>query len=167
MFGGVAIYLAFLLTFLFTGPHAHAQWVLLLGGSAVFAVGLIDDARELKPQVKFLAQLIVAIVAVSQGVSLDAEIIPWPWLSIPLAVFWLVGVTNAVNILDNMDGLAAGVVFVASAALAVGSVLNNFPEMGPLSRAFGRGGFGVSFYTTSTRPASSWAIAAPCFWASP
>ena len=146
VFGGVAIYLAFLLTFLFTGPHPYAQWVLLLGGSALFLLGLIDDARELKPQVKFLTQLIVAIVAVSQGVSLDREIIPWPWVSIPLAVFWIVGVTNAVNILDNMDGLAAGVVFVASAALAAGSVLNSFPEMGPLSALLAGAALGFLLY---------------------
>jgi len=146
VFGGVAIYLAYIISFLFAGPRLTAYWVLIGGASAIFGLGLLDDARELKPQVKFLAQLLVAIVTVSQGVSLDREVIPWPWVSIPLAVLWLVGITNAVNILDNMDGLASGVVLVASTALAVGSVLSGSFGIGHLCAMLAGAALGFFLY---------------------
>lgn len=122
VYGGVAIFLAFLAAFLLLGAHNRLYWTLLACAGAMFCVGLYDDAREMKPQVKFLCQLVVALVAVSQGIRLGQGIIPWAWLAVPLTVFWLVGVTNAVNILDNMDGLSSGVVCVAGLVLALGAV---------------------------------------------
>ncbi|MFH1057386.1 MAG: hypothetical protein V1797_01745 [Pseudomonadota bacterium] len=123
VYGGVAIFIAFAAAFAVLGPTGRTYWTLMGCASAMFLLGLIDDALELKPQLKFLGQLVVALVAVSQGVRLDQEIIPWAWLGVPLTVFWLVGVTNAVNILDNMDGLSSGVVLSAGAVLAVSSGL--------------------------------------------
>jgi UDP-GlcNAc:undecaprenyl-phosphate GlcNAc-1-phosphate transferase len=146
VFGGAAIYAAFVITFIIYGHHLASHWVLLLCASAIFLLGLIDDARELKPQIKLVIQLVVALVAVSQGVSLDKEIIPWPWLSIPLAVFWLVGITNAVNILDNMDGLAAGVVCVAGGALAAGSLMGHFTDLGPFAAMLAGASLGFLIY---------------------
>jgi|Deesub1362A_J573_1020465.scaffolds.fasta_scaffold02680_4 UDP-GlcNAc:undecaprenyl-phosphate GlcNAc-1-phosphate transferase len=146
VYGGVAIFFAFVLTFLLSGPHPPTHWVLVACAGAMFLVGLVDDAVDLKPQVKFLAQLMVAMVAVSLGVGLDREVIPWPWVSIPLAVLWLVGITNAVNILDNMDGLSSGVVLVAGVVLAVGSVLNHFPLVGPLAAALAGAAGGFLIY---------------------
>ncbi len=146
IFGGVAIYLAFLGGFFLLLPQPPSHWVLLLCASAMFLVGLIDDALEMRPQVKFLLQLIIAMVAVSLGVGLDREVIPWPWLSIPLAVLWLVGVTNAVNILDNMDGLSSGVVLVAGSVLAVGSLLNHYAAVGPLAASLAGAAAGFLIY---------------------
>ncbi len=151
VFGGTAIFAAFAVTFLLGGPHPQTHWWLMACGTAMFALGLVDDALDLKPQLKFLAQLIVAVVAVSRGVSLDTAVIPWPWLSIPLAVIWLVGVTNAVNILDNMDGLSSGVVLVSGSALALGSVLNHYWEVGPL--AAGLAGAAAGFLIYNFNPA--------------
>jgi UDP-GlcNAc:undecaprenyl-phosphate GlcNAc-1-phosphate transferase len=133
IFGGVAIYLSFTAAFLLTSPYRQPLWALFICGTAIFAVGLWDDIRELKPQVKFLAQIVVSIVGVSMGISLDEEVIPWVWVSMPLAVFWLVGITNAVNILDNMDGLSSGVVFVASAVVAVGGQILTDADIAPLA----------------------------------
>ncbi|MFZ5585811.1 MAG: hypothetical protein ACOZHQ_07775 [Thermodesulfobacteriota bacterium] len=123
VYGGVGIFIAFAAAFLLLGPGGPLYWTLLACAAAMFLLGLVDDARELKPQLKFLGQLVVALVAVSQGVRLDQEIIPWAWLGVPLTVFWLVGVTNAVNILDNMDGLSSGVVLSAGAVLALSAGL--------------------------------------------
>ncbi len=146
IYGGVAIFVAFGVSFLLTGPHPPNHWVLAAGGGAMFLVGLVDDIWEMKPQVKFLAQLIIAIAAVSMGVDLEREVIPWAWLAVPLAVFWLVAVTNAVNILDNMDGLSSGVVFVAGACLAVGSIVNHFPQVGHLAAMLAGAALGFLFY---------------------
>lgn len=146
IYGGVGIFLAFAVSFLFTGPHPRDHWVLAGGGAAMFLVGLIDDIWEMKPQVKFMAQLIISIATVSLGVDLEREVIPWAWLAVPLAVFWLVAITNAVNILDNMDGLSSGVVFVAGLCLGVGSVVNNYAEVGHVAVMLAGAALGFLFY---------------------
>ncbi|MCF8033903.1 MAG: hypothetical protein K9K66_16780 [Desulfarculaceae bacterium] len=141
VYGGVAIYAAFLISFALLGPR-HAQGLALVAcASAMFLIGLIDDIRDLKPQVKFLAQLLVAIVAVTLGLSF--KLLPWPWLNVPLTLLWLVGVTNAVNILDNMDGLSSGVALVAGSMLAAIAFMRGFPEMGLIAAglAGAAGGF--------------------------
>jgi UDP-GlcNAc:undecaprenyl-phosphate GlcNAc-1-phosphate transferase len=141
VYGGVAIYLAFLASFWALGPRG-AQGLALAGcASAMFLIGLVDDIFDLKPQVKFLAQLLVATGAVALGLSFD--ILPWPWLNVPLTLLWLVGVTNAVNILDNMDGLSSGVALVAGAMLATISFMRGSPEVGLIaaSLAGAAGGF--------------------------
>jgi UDP-GlcNAc:undecaprenyl-phosphate GlcNAc-1-phosphate transferase len=146
IYGGVGIYFSFVVSFLITTPHPYDHWVLAGGGSAMFAVGLIDDIWEMKPQVKFLAQLIISIATVSLGVDLDREVIPWTWLAVPMAVFWLVAITNAVNILDNMDGLSSGVVFVAGICLGIGAMVNHFTQVGPLAVMLAGASLGFLFY---------------------
>jgi UDP-GlcNAc:undecaprenyl-phosphate GlcNAc-1-phosphate transferase len=143
VYGGVAIFIAFAAAFLLTAPHPRAHWALAGCAAAMFVVGLLDDALEMRPQVKFLLQLLICIAAVSLGVGLEREVIPWAWLAAPLAVFWLVGVTNALNILDNMDGLSSGVVLVAGTTLAIGSLLHQYAMVGPLAAmlAGAAGGF--------------------------
>ena len=133
IYGGVGIYLGFSLAFIFSGPHDFSKWALWLGGTAMFGIGLWDDIYELKPQVKFLYQLLVVAAAVNLGIKLDQEVIPWSWISVPLSVLWLVGITNAVNILDNMDGLSSGTVFVASAAMAAGAYIFGFSHIGHIA----------------------------------
>ena len=146
IYGGVAIYLALVTTFLLTGPHPRTYKILLACASAMFAVGLWDDIREMRPQLKFLFQLLIAIVAVSLGIRLDNEIIPWTWVSAPLAVLWLVGVTNAINILDNMDGLSSGVVCVAGLVLTLSGLINHTPVLAPLTAALAGAALGFLIY---------------------
>jgi UDP-GlcNAc:undecaprenyl-phosphate GlcNAc-1-phosphate transferase len=88
----------------------------------LFAVGLIDDFLHLKPYQKLVGQLLGASAVVYFGL-----VLPWTGsfvLNMIITFFWLVGVTNAVNMLDNMDGLAAGVAAIASLSLAVNFFLN-------------------------------------------
>ena len=146
VYGGVGIFVAMIAAFVLTRPYPPEQITLLLCASGMFLVGLIDDALEMKPQLKLVCQIVLALLAVSLGVRLDAEIIPWAWVSIPLAVFWMVGITNAVNILDNMDGLSSGVVFIASTVLAVGSFLNEFTEVGPMAAMLAGAALGFLLY---------------------
>ncbi|RJX31841.1 MAG: hypothetical protein C4525_11375 [Desulfarculus sp.] len=144
VFGGVAIYLAFAAAFLLLGPRDRLSLSLAGCASAVFLLGLIDDVFDLKPQVKFLGQLLVAIVAVSLGLSFT--FLPWPWLNVPLTLLWLVGVTNAVNILDNMDGLSSGVTLVAASVLALISLMRGSPEMGLTAAALAGAAGGFLIY---------------------
>jgi UDP-GlcNAc:undecaprenyl-phosphate GlcNAc-1-phosphate transferase len=92
---------------------------LLLGGVAVFLVGLLDDVlgERFPVGLKAAGQAVAAIVLVGAGVR--TSFLPYDWMNVVVTVLWLVGVTNAFNLLDNMDGLSAGVAFVASGVFLV------------------------------------------------
>ena len=136
LYGGVGFYPVFLLSACFllwggaaTAPPTETHWlpsypaslrlsVGWLGGSLLmFAVGLWDDRRTLRPVTKLLVQLVSASLFILAGgtfVLTDSVV-----LNQVITLFWFVGITNAVNMMDNMDGLAAGVVVIASVSLAV------------------------------------------------
>jgi len=79
----------------------------LAGATLMFVLGLVDDLIQIKPGTKLIGQILAACVLVSCGVYFD--ILGMPLLTIPLTIFFVVGITNAFNLLDNMDGLASGV----------------------------------------------------------
>ena len=128
--GGLAIYLAFMGALLIalplvSGEKAHVIWGLLLGGTIVTIVGALDDRFDLSPKVKLLGQIAAASVVVSFGVKVDFVTLPFGdghsmgWLAIPITIFWIVGVTNAINLIDGLDGLAAGVSAIATGTIFV------------------------------------------------
>ena len=86
---------------------------LLLGASMIALVGLVDDLRNIRPQTKLLGQLLAATLAVGMGLRLS--ITASPELDMLLTLLWIVAFTNAFNLLDNMDGLAAGIAAIAAA----------------------------------------------------
>ncbi|HEO70105.1 MAG TPA: undecaprenyl/decaprenyl-phosphate alpha-N-acetylglucosaminyl 1-phosphate transferase, partial [Candidatus Hydrogenedentes bacterium] len=86
----------------------------MLGGAlVVFVLGVIDDLRALRPETKLAGQLVAALLLVVTGVRLDL-FIDNPWISGAITVGWIVMITNAMNLLDNMDGLSAGVSIIAA-----------------------------------------------------
>lgn len=120
LFGGVAIFVSAMSCALFFLPP-NSSWIGLgLGAAFIFAVGVYDDLRAMVPAKKFVAQLIAACVfmALYYGSNSSAEQPMSPWL-FPLAIVWIVGITNSFNLLDNMDGLSAGIAAIASLLLAV------------------------------------------------
>ncbi len=133
--GGLAIYLAFVVAFIIMLPQIEVMdagkralaWALFVGGSMIALLGAVDDKYNLSPKIKFLVQIIAAIIVVV-GFDLRIDFINIPflnahtlpdWFSIPFTIFWIVGVTNAVNLIDGLDGLAAGVSAIATATLLV------------------------------------------------
>lgn len=88
--------------------------VILIGGFTIFCIGLWDDVTDLKPRVKLLGQLLVAISLVCLDIRVTL-FMPNYYLSAAVTVAWIVVIINAFNLLDNMDGLCAGVALVASA----------------------------------------------------
>ena len=92
-------------------------WTLLAAASVMMALGLVDDLRGLPWQLRLAVQVLVAVVVVCQGWRL-ALFLDLPWLTGLLSVLWIVGLTNTFNMLDNMDGLAAGVAAIAALVLA-------------------------------------------------
>ncbi len=118
MLGGVAIFLTTALMYLFFVPQTLQSVVILAGSSFLFIVGLVDDILHIKPYQKLIGQFIGVGIVVSYGLVLqwtDSDI-----LNIGITAFWLIGITNAINLLDNMDGLAAGIAAIAAFSLAAG-----------------------------------------------
>lgn len=100
-------------------------WGVVLGGLAFFAIGLADDLYNLSPFVRLLLQIVFATLAWFMGVHIDFLSIPFGgliqmgWLSLPITVIWLVGMANAINWIDGLDGLAAGVSGIAAVVMLV------------------------------------------------
>lgn len=134
--GGVAIYASSMclivsLLFLNTriGERFREIWpqvVTLLGSAtAIFFVGLIDDLRGLPARFKFTVELLGALALCFVGVKIGSidlgggHAVNLGWLGCPITLLWIVGVTNAVNMSDGLDGLAGGVAAIACTAIAV------------------------------------------------
>ena len=123
MMGGVAIWLAVVITYLASVPHTGQGWVVVGAASFLFLVGLVDDLIHVKPYQKLIGQVIGAAIVVNYGL-----VLPWT-RSLPanmvITIFWLIGITNAINLLDNMDGLATGTAAIASGFLTFNFVAGN------------------------------------------
>jgi UDP-GlcNAc:undecaprenyl-phosphate/decaprenyl-phosphate GlcNAc-1-phosphate transferase len=116
LLGGIAIFLATIPVFALLPPEPGGEhpiqrfWALIIGAVFIFFVGLYDDIRGMSPAAKALAQIIAAAVLLLQLNPPGAlNRIPLALLTVPLIIVWIVGVTNAFNLLDNMDGLSAGI----------------------------------------------------------
>lgn len=117
--GGLAIFTILLVGAVLLKPLREI-WLLLLSVGGIFGIGLIDDLRNLKASTKLIGQIVIASLLLSVGYRLG-----WTEsliLDTLLTLFWIVGITNAFNLLDNMDGLCAGVALIAGAALLAGIV---------------------------------------------
>lgn len=90
----------------------------------MFAVGIWDDVRRLRPYTKLLWQFAAGCWLVGWGIRVE-HMIPWPWLAVPLSILWFVLIINAFNLLDNMDGLAAGVGAIASIVYTLHAALSH------------------------------------------
>jgi UDP-GlcNAc:undecaprenyl-phosphate GlcNAc-1-phosphate transferase len=101
--------------------------VLLSAAAFIFFVGLIDDIRtkSLRARIKFLAQLVAAIAVYAVGIRIRSVVVAdwltldFGWFSLPLTLLWIVGITNAVNLSDGLDGLAAGISAMACGVIAI------------------------------------------------
>lgn len=123
MLGGVAIWLSVVISVQFFIPHTTYSWVLVRASTFLFLVGLVDDILHIKPYQKLIGQILGSAFVIYYGLSL-------PWTSsvvvnMALAMFWLIGITNAINLLDNMDGLASGIAIIAAGFLALSFVNTN------------------------------------------
>ncbi len=123
MMGGVAIFLTTVTAYALFVPKTDESLIIVGASSFLFLVGLFDDVLNIKPYQKLFGQLIGATMIVGLGPRLP--ITGYELVDIWITVLWLVGITNAINLLDNMDGLAAGISIIAAASLAVGFGLNS------------------------------------------
>ncbi|MFZ1404169.1 MAG: MraY family glycosyltransferase [Anaerolineae bacterium] len=135
LLGGVAIYIAFVLALLFLGDIFYVNQVIgiFIGASFVSFLGLVDDSRGLRPLIKLGGQVVAALILVLSGVT--ADVFPGDGLDIALTVVWVVGITNAMNLLDNMDGLSGGLAAIAAAFFMVLASLSRQYLVGALAAA--------------------------------
>jgi len=115
--GGLAIYFSFLLVVFGTlslAPPADTKplFAILVGGTVIALMGLVDDLFSLSPAVKFLFEIVAAVLLIVFGLKIEF-LGNYPWLCYGMTIFWVLAVTNAVNIIDIMDGLSSGVVAIA------------------------------------------------------
>lgn len=120
--GGLAIYLSFLLTIAFTYEFKDEILGITLAGTLILLLGLIDDFGVLTPKIKLIGQFIAVFVLIRSGIMIQLVIFPY-WLQILLTFAWLIGIINAFNIIDVMDGLSAGIGLFASAIFFVVSII--------------------------------------------
>ena len=122
--GGLAIFGAFLIGYFILRPEDPTAPFIILGALMIIITGVLDDMFEITAKAKLLGQLIAAGIVIYGG--LDIEFIKLPfggvldfgYLNIPLTIIWIVGITNAINLIDGLDGLAAGVSTIALITIA-------------------------------------------------
>jgi UDP-GlcNAc:undecaprenyl-phosphate GlcNAc-1-phosphate transferase len=135
LLGGVAIYTAVIVSVLLLPEHGEFVELtgILVGASLVSLSGLIDDRRGLAPSWKVVTQLLATAMLMLSGVQVQ---LPVPgWANLLLTALWVVGITNAFNLLDNMDGLAGGVGVVAASYFLLMAAMNGQRLVGALAAA--------------------------------
>ena len=137
--GGLAIFIGFVITVLaFAQPDRQLRGI-LLGACLIVAVGVVDDSHPLGAGIKFILQIVAALIAVWHGVIIQTIANPLPFLggeywdfgvmAVPITVIWIVAVTNSVNLIDGLDGLADGVSTIAALTMLVIALLLQNMEM--------------------------------------
>lgn len=113
--GGIAIYLGFLLGYMLFGKHGQNMEAILIGSFIILLTGIADDLLRLKPLVKFIGQLLAALVVVFFGQILISDVsafgfyIDFSVWSYPLTIFFILGCINCINLIDGLDGLSGGI----------------------------------------------------------
>lgn len=160
MLGGAAIFVTVAVVYTVFVPHTSHGFVVMLASAFLFVVGLVDDLLSIKPYQKLIGQVMGAALVIYFGASSSPSgtvglTLPWTdfvSLNMVITIFWLVGITNAINLLDNMDGLAAGIAAIAAIILACGFALNGQMTEFLMVAVFAAALVGFLFYNSN--PAS-------------
>lgn len=148
--GGIAVYIAFLFTVGVFTDFGVQILGLLLSGSIMLMVGLIDDFGILTSTQKLLGETLAALVLIKSGTYIRLEFLPW-YVAMPLTMLWILAVTNALNIIDILDGLASGVAIIAALAIAAANFMAGRNEVAFLSIVLA--GAGLGFLRHNFHPA--------------
>lgn len=124
--GGLAIYISFFAVLFLSHGLTRQLLGLFLGGTVLVLVGIVDDMKDIPAKVKLCGQLLAACIVVAFGVRVDfmtdiffGGMFQLSVFSAPFTVIWIVAITNAVNLIDGLDGLAAGISTIAAATMAI------------------------------------------------
>jgi len=135
LLGGLGIYISFMLVIIFKpGALSPAEKGILIGATFIIIGGFIDDVMEIKPWQKLLFQLAATLSLIYYGVTITILTNPFfvggsyvniGLLYIPFTVIWIIGVTNAFNLIDGLDGLAAGIALISCLTIFIIAIMNN------------------------------------------
>lgn len=161
--GGLGIYAAFMAATVVAASMAHlsgemlrAVTGLIVSGTLMMLVGIVDDYKNLPAKVKLLGQIVAAAVLVL-GFDVRIDFVTDPfgdyiyleWFAIPATIFWLVGLTNTVNLIDGLDGLAAGISGIAAITILLVALEHNFLVVAILTAALAGAASGFLFYNSN------------------
>ncbi len=157
--GGLGIFLSFTIMF-FLAPIDHSHTIpLLVGVLVIVGTGVIDDIKELSPKLKLAGQIIASLcVTVWGGVMVHHIYLPFlgriefGYFAIPISIFWILAIVNAVNLIDGLDGLAGGVSTIA--LLTIGGMALILGNIGSAFTAFLLVGALLAFLVFNFPPAS-------------
>ena len=146
--GGLAIFYGFIISILcFTEIDNELQGV-LIGSIIIVVLGIFDDIYSLNAFLKFFVQIVAAMIVVLHGVLIEHisiganTYIPLGAFAIPVTVLWIVGVTNAINLIDGLDGLAAGISIISTIPLFVISLVTGEIGVALVTATIAGAGFG-------------------------
>jgi len=145
LMGGLAIFVGFWITVLVTQPLTREIAAFGVGSIVILVAGIWDDKKNIRPWIKLLMQIVAASIVITLG-GLRITFVTTPiggntmglgWFALPLTYAWIVGLSNAVNFVDGLDGLAAGISGIA--ALSIGAIawMQGFPAVGILAMILG------------------------------
>lgn len=145
LLGGAAIYVAFILVLFFFGDRDYINQVvgIFVGASLMSFMGVLDDRWGLGSYIKLAGQLLAAGILVYSGVQVR---LLGGWLDIGITLLWVVAITNALNLLDNMDGLSGGVAMIAATFFLLLAAMSNQYLVGALAAALAGACAGFLFY---------------------
>jgi UDP-GlcNAc:undecaprenyl-phosphate GlcNAc-1-phosphate transferase len=146
MLGGIAMYAAFIIAVLLFAEQFYISQMLgiLVGATWVSFLGIWDDRKMLNPLVKFAGQILGALILIMTGVQV--EFLHQPMLNAVITIVWVLGITNAINFLDNMDGLSGGVAAIAAFFFLALAALNGQILVGMLAAAMLGAALGFLLY---------------------
>ncbi len=126
LLGGMAIYLAFLSSVLFSVDVDKKLLGMLIGATMLLILGVVDDKMGMLPQLKLCVQAMAALTVFKFGLGVTT--LEDYYLSMFFTVFWIVGITNATNLLDNLNGLSSGIACIAAFFFAVIAFMQKSPS---------------------------------------
>ena len=158
LIGGLAIFYGFAVSVLCFATIDSETAAILIGSVIIVTVGIIDDVIEMKAIIKLLCQIIAAAIVVYSGVRIEHFTNPFfgwfgspyiilnYWVSVAVTIFWIVGVCNAVNLIDGLDGLAVGVASIASVCMLALTLISQNANVAIIAAAVAGAGFGFLPY---------------------
>jgi UDP-GlcNAc:undecaprenyl-phosphate GlcNAc-1-phosphate transferase len=148
LMGGIGIFISYSIA-LFIFNFEDLSLMIYAGCLGMYLIGFFDDLKEVKPVVKLLCQLLCSFALIYNGYYFGGGLLGWA--GIPLTFIWVIGITNAINLLDNMDGLAAGISTIVAIITGVLGILNN--EVNISIMAFAIAGSALGFLVYNFKPA--------------
>jgi UDP-GlcNAc:undecaprenyl-phosphate/decaprenyl-phosphate GlcNAc-1-phosphate transferase len=162
LLGGLAIYISFIITLVLKeGMVKNSELGIIIGATIIVLGGVLDDIKDLKPKTKLMFQIAAAIVLIISGLKINLLTNPFggidgtvdiSWFRGPLTLLWVVGITNALNLIDGLDGLAAGVALISTITIFVIALIHGRNEAAILTAILG--GAILGFLPYNFNPAS-------------